>query len=77
MAGYPRKILSLESAIKEVIKELKDEGLKAATGKSESHFRKCSDPNDPRSQNSSYQIVLNIDKLCIEKGTGHTNAICS
>ena len=69
MAGYPRKILSLESAIKEVIKELKDEGLKAATGKSESHFRKCSDPNDPN-HNIHHTDSINIDKLCIEKGIG-------
>jgi hypothetical protein len=69
MAGYPRKILSLESAIKEVIKELKDSGLKSATGKSESHFRKCSDPNDPN-HNIHHIDSINIDKLCLEKGLG-------
>jgi hypothetical protein len=37
MAGYPRKLLSLELALKEAIKELKEDGLKKATGKSESH----------------------------------------
>ena len=69
MAGYPRKILSLESAIKEVIKELKDEGLKAATGKSESHFRKCSDPND-KDHKIHHIDSIEIDKLCLKKGLG-------
>ena len=46
MAGYPRKLLSLEQAIKNIIRELKADGVKDATGKSESHFRKCSDEQD-------------------------------
>ena len=46
MAGYPRKLLSLELALKTVIRELRDEGIKSATSKSESHFRKCSDEQD-------------------------------
>ena len=46
MAGYPRKLLSLEQALKNIIRELKADGIKDATGKSESHFRKCSDEQD-------------------------------
>ena len=46
MAGYPRKLLSLELALKTVIRELRDEGIKSATSKSESHFRKCTDEGD-------------------------------
>ena len=69
MAGYPRKILSLEAAIKEAIKELKDEGIKLATGKSESHFRKCSDPND-KDHNIHHKDSVEIDKLCLKKGLG-------
>jgi hypothetical protein len=46
MAGYLRKLISLEQALKEVIRDLKDSGLKEATNKSESHFRKCSDEKD-------------------------------
>ena len=38
MSGYSRKLVSLEIALKEIIKDLKDEGLKKATGKSESHL---------------------------------------
>ena len=46
MSGYSRKLVSLEIALKEVIKDLKSEALKDVTGKTESHFRKCSDEND-------------------------------
>ena len=46
MAGYLRKLISLENALKNAINDLKDEGLKEATGKSESHFRKCTDENN-------------------------------
>jgi hypothetical protein len=40
MAGYPRKLLSLELALKNIIKELKKDEIKEITGKSESHFQK-------------------------------------
>ena len=46
MAGYPRKLLSLELALKNIIKELKKDEIKKITGKSESHFRKCTDEQD-------------------------------
>jgi len=46
MAGYPRKLLSLELALKNIIKELKKDEIKDITGKSESHFRKCTDEQD-------------------------------
>ena len=69
MAGYPRKILSLESTIKEVIKELKNERFKQTTGKSESHFRKCSDPNDKDHQ-IHHKDSIAIDKYCMKLGLG-------
>ena len=46
MSGYPRKLLSLELALKNIIKELKKDEIKEITGKSESHFRKCTDEQD-------------------------------
>ena len=46
MAGYPRKLLSLELPLKNIIKELKKDEIKKITGKSESHFRKCTDEGD-------------------------------
>ena len=33
MAGYPRKLLSLELALKNIIKELKKDEIKKITGK--------------------------------------------
>ena len=47
MAGYPRKLLSLELALKNIVRELKKDEIKEITGKSESHFRKCSNEQDP------------------------------
>ena len=46
MSGYSRKLISLEGALKEVIKDLKSEAFKDVTGKTESHFRKCTDEQD-------------------------------
>jgi len=69
MAGYPRKILSLELALKEVVKKIKDSGLKQATGKSESHFRKCSDPND-NDHNIHHKDSIAIDIFCMKNGFG-------
>ena len=36
-----REFLSIEQALQQAIKDLRDDGLKQATGKSEAHFRKC------------------------------------
>lgn len=69
MSGYLRKLLSLEIALKNAINDLKDEGLKEATGKSESHYRKCSDENNP-DNNIHHKDSLEIDKLCLKKGFG-------
>ena len=48
--GYNRKLISLEQAIKTVIKDLNQKGVEQATGKSVSWFRKCSDPQDTERQ---------------------------
>ena len=69
MAGYTRKLISLELALKEIIKNLKEEGLKKATNKSESHFRKCSDEND-KDHNIHHKDSIAIDLECIKKGLG-------
>ena len=41
-----RKILSIEFILSQVLKKLEAEEIKTFTGKSMSHFRKCSDPDD-------------------------------
>lgn len=69
MAGYPRKLISLENALKQIIKELKAEGLKAATDKTESHFRKCSDENDPQDIHHKDSIAIDIECLKRQLGT--------
>ena len=66
MSGYTRKLISLESTLKEVIKDLKSESLKNVTGKSESHFRKCSDEND--TQDIHHIDSIKIDIECLKRG---------
>ena len=41
-----RESLSIEFVLSQVIKKLDDEEIKNFTGKSISHYRKCSDPED-------------------------------
>jgi len=69
MSGYSRKLISLEGALKEVIKDLKSEALKDVTGKTESHFRKCSDEND--TQDIHHIDSIKIDIECLKRGLGN------
>ena len=69
MAGYPRKLLSLELALKNIIKELKKDEIKVITGKSESHFRKCSDEKNS-DNNIHHKDSIEIDKSCLKHGFG-------
>ena len=69
MSGYSRKLISLEGALKEVIKDLKSEALKDVTGKTESHFRKCSDEND--TQDVHHIDSIKIDIECLKRGLGN------
>ena len=62
MSGYSRKLISLEGALKEVIKDLKSEALKDVTGKTESHFRKCSDPAD-KDHNLHFIDAIKLDLI--------------
>ena len=66
MSGYSRKLVSLEIALKEIIKDLKSEALKDATGKTESHFRKCSDETD--TQDIHHIDSIKIDIECLKRG---------
>ena len=65
-----REFLSIEQALQQAIKDLKDQGLKQATGKSESHFRKCSDPNFKDNQ-LHHRDAISIDVASVRKGEGH------
>jgi len=70
MAGYSREFLSIEQALKQVVKDLKAEGVLKSTGKTESYFRKCSDEND------TDRLIHHIDSVkldieCMRRGLGH------
>ena len=52
---------SIEFALNQVLKKLKDEEIKKSTGKSISHFRKCGDADD-KDHNISF-----IENLWIPK----------
>ena len=70
MAGYSREFLSIEQALKQVVKDLKSDGVLKSTGKTESYFRKCSDEND------SDRLIHHIDSVkldieCMKRGLCH------
>ena len=70
-----RKLISLELALKNIIPKLRNDGLKKATGKSESHFRKCSDENDY--EHNLYHmdsVLIDIESLKNGYGTPMLNA---
>ena len=68
MAGYPRDFLSIEQALKAIIKDLKEDRIKEATDKSESFFRKCSDPQDGK--NIDHQDSIKLDIASLKEGKG-------
>jgi hypothetical protein len=65
-----REFLSIEQALQQAIKDLREDGLKQATGKSEAHFRKCSDPGIKDNQ-LHHKDAVNIDIASVRKGEGH------
>ena len=69
MAGYPRDILSIEQALKSLIKDLKEDKIKKATNKTEIWFRKCSDPNE-KDKNIDHQDSINLDIASLKDGKG-------
>ena len=55
-----RKPLSIESILSGVIKDLNEDNVKELTGKSLSHFRKCSDPDD-KDHNLHFIDAIKLD----------------
>lgn len=75
MSGYTRKFLSIEQALKEIIRKLDKNDIKEATGKSESFFRKCSDENDFE-HNLHFKDAIHLELLCLKKGIGSPLLSC-
>ena len=69
MAGYPRDIVSIEQALRSIIKILKEDKIKEVTNKSESWFRKCSDPHI-EDKNIDHQDSINLDIASLKEGKG-------
>jgi hypothetical protein len=64
----PREFHSIEQALKEVIKNLKD-SLETIGGKTDSHFSKCSDENDKDHQVLHKESIW-LDIECMRRGLG-------
>ena len=64
-----RKPLSIEHILAGVIKDLNEDNVKELTGKSLSHFRKCSDPDD-KDHNLHYIDAIKLDILMQRKSLG-------
>ena len=65
-----RDPLSVEKILKSIISKLKENEIQEFTGKSISHFRKCSDPDD-KDHNIHLNDAIKLDILSVksQKGT--------
>ena len=65
-----REPLSIEKILKSIISKLKENEIEEFTGKSISHFRKCSDPDD-KDHNLHLKDAIKLDILSVksQKGT--------
>ena len=60
-----REPLSIEKILKDSINKLNDKEIETLTGKSISHFRKCSDPDD-KDHNLHLSDAIKIDILSLK-----------
>ena len=60
---------SIEFALNQALKKLKDEEIKKSTGKSMSHFRKCGDADD-KDHNIGLSDAIKLDILLQQKKLG-------
>ena len=61
-----RKVGSVEEGIMKILKNLSDEEIFSAIGKSSSYLRKCSDPQ--QQQEIDHNDSVKLDLACIKKG---------
>ena len=64
-----REPLSIEKILKDLIGKLKENEIKEFTGKSISHFRKCSDP-DNKDHNLHLDDAIKLDILSLRSQNG-------
>jgi hypothetical protein len=64
-----REPLTIEKILQDVIVKLKENEIKEFTGKSISHFRKCSDPDD-KDHNLHYIDAIKLDILMQRRSLG-------
>ena len=64
-----REPLSVEKILKSIISKLKENEIEEFTGKSISHFRKCSDPDD-KDHNLHLVDAIKLDVLSLKSQNG-------
>ena len=64
-----REPLSVEKILKSIISKLKENEIEEFTGKSISHFRKCSDPDD-KDHNLHLNDAIKLDVLSVKSQIG-------
>ena len=64
-----RDPLTIEHILSEVLKKIDENELKNITGKSISHFRKCSDPDD-KDHNIHLSDAISLDLLMLKSQRG-------
>ena len=64
-----RKILTVEQVLSFALSKINDDEVKNISGKTVSHFRKCSDHND-KDHNLYFDDAIKLDILMQKKGLG-------
>ena len=64
-----RKPLTVEHILSNIIKDIDENNIKEITGKSISHFRKCSDPDD-KDHNLHLNDAISLDLIMLKSQRG-------
>ncbi len=68
---YEREFSSLEQAVQAVVRNLSEESIKNATGKTKDYFQRVSDPRRDNKRNLHHQDSIKLDIACLREGKGH------
>ena len=68
---YEREFSSLEQAVQAVVRNLSEEKIKNATGKTKDFFQRVSVPSENSKKNLHHHDSIKLDLACLREGKGH------
>lgn len=68
---YEREFASLEQALQAVVRNLSEESIKNATGKTKDYFLRVSDPREDSKRHLQHRDSIKLDIECLREGKGH------